>query len=81
VVLGVETNAPLLDAVLASEEFASGRYATDLVSRLPPAAASPTPDTIWIAAALELARGSPRGGEALRSLEPWDETSGWRPSS
>ena len=27
VVLGVETNAPLLDAVLASEEFASGRYA------------------------------------------------------
>jgi acetyl/propionyl-CoA carboxylase alpha subunit len=81
VVLGVETNAPLLEAVLASEEFASGRYATDLVSRLPPAAVSPTPDAVWIAAALELARGSPRGGEAPRSLEPWDETSGWRPGS
>jgi len=81
VVLGVETNAPLLDAVLASEDFASGRYATDLVSRLPPAAVASIPDAVWIAAALELSRGSPRGGEMPRSLEPWDETSGWRPGS
>src|SRR5262249_1256207 len=31
IVLGVETNAPLLEAVLASAEFVSGNYATDLV--------------------------------------------------
>jgi acetyl/propionyl-CoA carboxylase alpha subunit len=85
VVVGVETNSPLLEVVLASEEFASGRYATDLVSRLPPVTVSQVPDAVWIAAALEITaespRGSPRGGEAPRSREPWDEASGWRPGS
>ena len=33
VVLGVETNRPLLAEVLRSEEFRSGRYATDLIGR------------------------------------------------
>src|SRR5262249_30824160 len=52
VVLGVETNLAALAAVLDSPEFRSGRYATDLVSRLPSRRVDAAPDAAWIAAAL-----------------------------
>ncbi len=82
IVLGVETNAQLLKAVLASPEFASGQYATDLLERLPRGGfrAEP-PDAAWIAAALArsatpsfaaAARASARAGD------PWDAHPGWR---
>ena len=79
VVLGVETNLRLLQAVLSSEEFASGGYATDLVSRLPAHDSAETSDAAWIAAALEFSRtGTGAGGGAVSPGEPWDAGTGWR---
>jgi acetyl/propionyl-CoA carboxylase alpha subunit len=78
IVLGVETNAPLLAAVLASEEFASGRYATDLVSRLPDLPSSAPPDAAWIAAALAFSETKPVAPGAAPA-EPWGAATGWRP--
>ncbi len=77
VVLGVETNQPLLAAVLESGAFASGRYATDLIERLAPLDPTETPDAAWIAAALSLAgeRDQMRAGQPR---DPWNEASGWR---
>ena len=77
VVLGVETNLPRLDSVLASEEFAAGRYATDLVGRLPPPSPGPTADAAWIAAALLQDRSSRRDGRT-DARDPWDAAAGWR---
>ena len=77
VVLGVETNRALLSSVLASEDFASGRYATDLVSRLAPPEPGAAPDAAWIAAALEISRSRAGTGVVSRS-EPWDTGTGWR---
>jgi acetyl/propionyl-CoA carboxylase alpha subunit len=77
VVLGVETNRPLLKAVLGSREFESGRYSTDLVSLLPVPDPPEASDAAWIAAALAFSKGKP--GIAARELgEPWDAASGWR---
>jgi len=80
VVLGVETNAPLLRAVLDSEAFQSGRYSTELVATLPPRETADPPDAAWIAAAMALAAGS-RGSE-LRGPgglpDPWSAVTGWR---
>jgi acetyl/propionyl-CoA carboxylase alpha subunit len=83
VVLGVETNRPTLASVLESPEFRSGRYATDLVTRLPPLVDRDVPvtDAAWIAAALAAsapvaapaAAGAPGAGG-----EPWDGATGWR---
>jgi 3-methylcrotonyl-CoA carboxylase alpha subunit len=78
VVLGVETNAPLLSAVLRSEEFRSGEYDTGLVSRLPPADAAP-PDPVWIAAAIALSERQPTDDAAPAAADPWSAESGWRP--
>ena len=80
VILGVETNRPLLKAVLESREFESGRYATDLVSRLPAPAPPEVSDAAWIAAALGFSERKP-GTEAWRLPEPWDAASGWRAGS
>lgn len=77
VVLGVETNRPLLKAVLGSREFESGRYSTDLVSLLPIPDPPEASDAAWIAAALAFSERKP--GTAARELrEPWDAASGWR---
>jgi acetyl/propionyl-CoA carboxylase alpha subunit len=78
VVLGVETNLPLLAAVLDSEAFASGRYSTDLVARLPRRAQAPAPDAAWIAAALAAApvARSPRAPSS--APDPWSAWPGWR---
>jgi acetyl/propionyl-CoA carboxylase alpha subunit len=77
VVLGIETNRPLLKAVLESPEFESGRYATDLVSRLPALAPPRASDAAWIAAGLAFSeRKPPAAARPLR--EPWDAVSGWR---
>ena len=81
VVLGVETNRPTLFAVLASPEFLSGRYATDVVGRLSPSSEGAIPDAAWIAAALaasspSTARAS--AGAASVPGEPWDAPTGWR---
>src|SRR5207249_9012584 len=59
VVLGVETNRPLLSRVLSSAEFSSGDYDTGLVPRLPPLAPAPVPPAAWIAAALALTEREP----------------------
>ena len=83
VVLGVETNLPLLSEVLGSEAFESGRYATDLVGRLP-RQDPPVGDAAWIAAALASSavlspRGAARGG-AAEPPDPWSSSPlrGWR---
>jgi len=83
IVLGVETNLPLLAEVLASAEFASGRYATDLVQRLPRRGASPdAPDAAWIAAALAPsgAPGAAAGpvGATPGGSDPWESHPSWR---
>jgi acetyl/propionyl-CoA carboxylase alpha subunit len=86
VVLGVETNQSLLRAILSSEAFVSGRYATDLVGRLPAGGGEePVPDAAWIAAALA-AQGNagadgaagPSGAGPVASGDPWSDASGWR---
>jgi acetyl/propionyl-CoA carboxylase alpha subunit len=77
VILGVETNLPLLAAVLESEAFATGRYATDVIDRLAPLAPAETPDAAWIAAALSLA-DQREEMSADRPHDPWNEASGWR---
>ena len=79
IVLGVETNLPLLQAVLSSEEFASGRYATDLVERLPSRPDAPAPDAAWIAAALAFSSGGNADGEPAASVpDPWSDLPAWR---
>ncbi|MBC8645872.1 MAG: hypothetical protein H7X85_01815, partial [Thermoanaerobaculia bacterium] len=78
VVLGVETNLPLLRAVLGSESFQSGRYATDLVASLAPESRPDPPPAAWIAAALVMgSTPSPEAG-AAGPPDPWGESSGWR---
>jgi acetyl/propionyl-CoA carboxylase alpha subunit len=77
IVLGVETNAPLLASVLSAEEFAAGAYATDLISRLPPLASPPVPEAAWIAAALAFSDAKPGAPGSTRS-EPWSDAGGWR---
>ena len=81
-ILGVETNLPLLAAVLESKEFLSGHYATDLVERLRPRAPAEPPDAAWIAAALAFEEGAgsgpPGGAAAGLPPEPWDQMRGWR---
>jgi len=72
VVLGVETNLPLLSAVLESEAFSSGRYATDLVPTLPPRQAPPAPDAAWMAAALAFSERGSREVRAAGPADPWD---------
>jgi acetyl/propionyl-CoA carboxylase alpha subunit len=79
VVLGVETNRPLLVAVLRSEEFRSGAYDTDLVSRLPREETSPAPPAAWIAAALALSGKAPSGAPAASARDPWESGDRWRP--
>ncbi|HSD71279.1 MAG TPA: biotin carboxylase N-terminal domain-containing protein [Thermoanaerobaculia bacterium] len=78
VVLGVETNAPLLSAVLRSDEFRSGEYDTGLVSRLPPTVAPP-PEAVWIAAAIALSERPSAGTASPAATDPWSEGSGWTP--
>jgi acetyl/propionyl-CoA carboxylase alpha subunit len=83
VVLGVETNRALLSAVVASEEFASGRYATDLLSRLPGLVRPVPPAAAWIAAAQSLSRAPEFSASdgARPAAEPWSNASGWRVGS
>jgi len=81
IVLGVETNLRVLEEVLASREFVSGRYTTDLVQRLARASAEEPPDAAWIAAAL--AQSAATGGAATApngsgAADPWSGSSGWR---
>jgi acetyl/propionyl-CoA carboxylase alpha subunit len=85
VVLGVETNLSMLAAVLEAPEFVSGRYATDLVTRMPARGpASGAPDAAWIAAAL--AASAPAGAAGVAAAEatgadPWETLAGWRAGS
>jgi 3-methylcrotonyl-CoA carboxylase alpha subunit len=79
IVLGVETNLPLLEAVLSSDDFSSGRYATDLVSRLPAAEPPAAPDAAWISAALAFSEVRAAAGTGSPALpEPWDSGTAWR---
>ena len=77
VLLGVETNLPLLLSVLGSKEFVSGRYATDLLERLPPPQPVRVSDAAWIAAAVSLASAG-EGLQAGPPRDPWNDASGWR---
>ena len=84
IVLGVETNARLLAAVLASERFRSGRYDTNLVPHLPPLETSEPPDAAWIAAALAPSAGASSSTPQApggRAADPWDVPSSWRPGA
>jgi acetyl/propionyl-CoA carboxylase alpha subunit len=87
IVLGVETNLPILSAVLASPEFASGLYDTGLVGRLPALASAEPPDAAWVAAAAAFRApafdSGPRpSAEALaKADDPWADGSSWRPLS
>jgi acetyl/propionyl-CoA carboxylase alpha subunit len=76
VVLGVETNRPILEAALRSGEFRSGDYATDLVTHLPRPETAPLPDAAWIAAALSFAAEA--AAPAGRVADPWSAADGWR---
>jgi acetyl/propionyl-CoA carboxylase alpha subunit len=79
VVLGIGTNLTLLSSILASEEFTSGSYATDLIERLPRFESAAAPDAAWIAAALALSASKPGPDTAAAaSAEPWDTGGGWR---
>ena len=77
-VLGVETNAATLEAVLSSQEFRSGDYATDLVGKLPARESAPVPDEVWIAAALAFAETEAESGPAPSAADPWSALAGWR---
>ena len=80
VVLGVETNLPLLQEVLRSEAFRSGSYSTDIVTSLARSARPETPDAAWIAAALEFGRRDSSSAAAAATVaDPWDSADGWRP--
>jgi len=70
-VLGVETNAPVLEAVLDSPGFRSGEYATDLVRKLARTGRPPAPDEVWLAAALALAESGDAGGAEQPGSDPW----------
>ncbi len=80
VVLGVETNLPLLQEVLRSDAFRSGDYSTDLVTSRIRSPRTAIPDAAWIAAALALGGSSPRAaGTATRTVaDPWESSDGWR---
>jgi acetyl/propionyl-CoA carboxylase alpha subunit len=78
VVLGVETNRPLLAHVLSSAEFESGDYDTGLVPQLPPLAHPPVPRAAWIAAALAFAERAPSDNPPS-TPDPWEAARGWRP--
>jgi acetyl/propionyl-CoA carboxylase alpha subunit len=80
VVLGVQTNAALLEAVLASDEFRTGDYDTGLVARLPIIEPPPVPSAVWVAAATAFQEAPPSGAAArVRSAaDPWSRASGWR---
>jgi acetyl-CoA carboxylase biotin carboxylase subunit len=86
VVLGVETNLPLLSAVLNSPEFKSGRYDTGLVGNLPSRRGGKAPDAAWAVAGMALQGVLGKNGpakassaEALAKAEdPWASAAGWR---
>jgi acetyl/propionyl-CoA carboxylase alpha subunit len=83
VVLGVETNIPLLSAVLESGAFVSGHYTTDLVGNLPRVAEPEPPEAAWIAAALlAQSRASDRTAAAAAGSagapDPWARLLSWR---
>ena len=79
VILGVETNLPLLRRVLESQEFASGAIDTAFLSRLPqaPAPSDPPPAAVAAAKAAERAKPERSRGPAPRP-DPWARPSGWR---
>jgi len=81
VVLGVETNLPLLDAVCASEPFRTGRYTTDLVERIGRVAQLDPPDVAWIAAALTARSTAAPGPGAGGPPDPWAAGDSWRSGS
>ncbi len=73
IVLGVETNQPLLAAVLSSPEFESGAYTTDLVMLLKTREVAVAPDAAWIAAALSTGQPVPaRHATVAGPPDPWD---------
>ncbi|HEY3171985.1 MAG TPA: hypothetical protein VGK86_05335, partial [Thermoanaerobaculia bacterium] len=75
-VLGVETNRPLLEAALRCDAFRSGDYSTDLVALLQRRERASVPDAAWIAAALTFATETV--ASRPRSSDPWGVTDGWR---
>ena len=78
VVLGVETNRPLLEAALSSAEFRSGDYATDLLARLPRRESGAPSDAAWIAAALSFAAKAAGTAAVAGPADPWGAANGWR---
>ncbi len=84
VVLGVETNIPLLSAVLESGPFVSGRYTTDLVEHLARPEEPEPPEAAWIAAALassEAPAAAAAAGARGGAPDPWGSLHSWRVDS
>jgi acetyl/propionyl-CoA carboxylase alpha subunit len=87
VVLGVETNLPLLSAVLASPEFESGRYDTGLIGQLPSRRGGGVRDAAWVVAGLVLqgmeasSFAGASEGRSAKADDPWARAAGWRPFS
>jgi acetyl/propionyl-CoA carboxylase alpha subunit len=79
VVLGVETNLPLLQEVLRSDAFRSGRYSTDLVTSLPRPPRREIPDAAWVAAALAFGERNSPAAATVTVADPWESAAGWRP--
>lgn len=79
VLLGVETNLPLLSRVLESEDFAAGRTDTAFLSRLNPAPPREDPP---IAAQIAADRAAESRSAVDRSAssrsDPWRSGGGWR---
>jgi acetyl/propionyl-CoA carboxylase alpha subunit len=78
IVLGVETNIPLLAETLESAAFSSGNYTTDLVPSLPRESAAEPPDAAWIAAAMAQNAASIAAPSFRGAMDPWSAPSGWR---
>jgi acetyl/propionyl-CoA carboxylase alpha subunit len=77
IILGVETNLPLLAETLESAAFVSGDYTTDLVSTLPRESAEEPPDAAWIAAVM--AQNAAAIAPPVRgAADPWNAPSNWR---
>lgn len=77
--VGVETNLPLIQAIVSSEAFREGHYDTSLLAKLPDALAAPDGlqrDLAAIAAVLYLRRTYP-----MPTTQPERLTSGWHRDS
>ncbi|SFR88427.1 acetyl-CoA/propionyl-CoA carboxylase, biotin carboxylase, biotin carboxyl carrier protein [Agromyces sp. CF514] len=84
VVLGVDTNLSFVRRLIAEPEVRAGALDTNLIGRMPPAAAEPpSPEQLAAAASAVLARAAGAADRARRTQgadgpAAWTDASGWR---